>query len=471
MVSFDRVQLWCRPSALAIAALAAPMPALAQDGQPAQQPADQPGDQTVDETLVGEAAVTPDEATEDEAPPATDILSANTLSLIADVRVVLADGHRSWIEGGFGKTRFDGTNDEGDMQLHSQLTELSLIWQPQFTRSLNANVSAAYQHGFDDEVFDVMEGFVTFNPSRKGNTNFSAKAGYYWPEISLEHATGGAWSTVYTLTPSAINSWVGEEVKVIGAEATLYQTIGSQDFSLTAGAFGFNDTSGTLLSFRGWALHDIKSTLFGQFPLPPRSPFMERSQEDVTRSVAEIDDRVGFYGRLEWRPSPAIVLNAFYYDNRGDPEAFTESLQWGWRTRFWNVGLVADLGPKTRFIAQGMTGTTLMGLIPRGETRYWVDTRYRSAFALLTHQIGPGGALTGRFEVFDTNERGSRMVPADENEDGWAATVAGRWPVADMFTLFVEALHMQSTRGTRERLGIPPKETQTVLQAALRFRW
>ena len=42
------------------------------------------------------------------------------------------------------------------------------------------------------------------NPAVLGN--FSAKAGLYWPEISLEHATGGAWSTVYTLTPSAINA-------------------------------------------------------------------------------------------------------------------------------------------------------------------------------------------------------------------------------------------------------------------------
>jgi hypothetical protein len=460
MKSFDRVHGWRLPSALAAAALAVPVPALGQD---------EPAEEAVDETLVGEAAVTP--AGEADAPPATDILSANTLSVIADVRVVLADGHQSWIEGGFGKTRFDGTHDEGDLQPHAQLTEASLIWQPQLTRTINGNFSASYQHGFDDEVFDVMEGYLTFIPSRKGMTNFSVKAGFYWPEISLEHATGGAWSTVYTLTPSAINAWVGEEVKVIGAEATLYQTIGNQDFSLTGGAFGFNDTSGTLLSFRGWALHDVKSTLFGQFPLPPLSPFMQTRQESVTRSVIEIDDRVGFYGRFEWRPSPSVVLNAFYYDNRGDPEAFTESLQWGWRTRFWNVGLVADLGAKTRLIAQGMTGTTLMGIIPRGATRYWVDTRYRSAFALLTHQIGQGGALSGRLEMFDTDERGSRMDPAEENEDGWAATAAVRWPLWDKFTLFVEALHMQSERGARARVGIPAKETQTVAQAALRFRW
>lgn len=445
-------------AALGIAGLClAPGFARAQD-EPAEAP------QTEED-----AAAADGEAFEQDGGPVTDILSANTLSLIVDLRIALADGHQSWVEGGFGKTRFDGTTD-GDLQLHSQPVEASLIWQPQFTRSLNANLSAAWQQGHEDERFDIMEGFFAFNPSRSGSTNFSAKAGLYWPEISLEHATGGAWSTVYTLTPSAINAWVGEEVKVIGAEATVHQSVGSHDLSLTAGAFGFNDTSGTLLSFRGWALHDVKSTLFGQFPLPPRNPFMNAVQEDVTRSILEIDDRVGFYGRAEWRPSPSLVLNAFYYDNRGDPEAFTRSLQWGWRTRFWNLGLVADLGPATRLIAQGMTGTTLMGVIPSGSTRYWVDTRYRSAFALVTHQIG-AGALTARVELFDTKERGSRMVPAEENEDGWALTAAGRWPVADKFTLFVEALHVQSDRAGRARVGIPAQESQTVLQAALRFRW
>ena len=463
MGSLGGAQPW-RPYLSAVtAACLAPLPAFAQD-EPAEESAEQAGEESVpvEEAAEGEEYV-------EDSGSGTDFLSADTLSLILDARIVVADGHSSWLEGGFGKSRFDGQAD-GDMQFHAQPVEASLIWQPRFTRTLNANFSAAWQKGHTDEDFDLMEGFITFIPNRSGNTNFSAKAGYYWPEISLEHATGGAWSTVYTITPSAINAWVGEEVKFIGAEATIYQTLGSHDFSATAGVFGFNDTSGTLLSFRGWALHDVKSTLFGQFKLPPLNPFMTIVQEPVTRSIIEIDDRVGFYGRAEWRPSPSIVLNAFYYDNRGDPEAFTQSLQWGWRTRFWNFGLVADLGPSTRLIAQGMTGTTQMGFIPRNETRYWVDTRYRSAFALLTHQLG-AGALSGRFEVFDTKERGSEMDPAEENEDGWAVTVAGRWPVADKFTLFVEALHIESERGGRARAGIAAKESQTVLQGALRFRW
>ncbi|HET7816699.1 MAG TPA: hypothetical protein VFK58_03905 [Sphingomicrobium sp.] len=454
-----RAQLRSVSTAAALFSFAAATPCHAQQAE--EQPVEAP------EQIEDDAAEPEDS---DSSGSGTDILSADTVTLIVDGRLVIANGANSWVDGGFGKTRFDGTAD-GSTELQAHLAEAALIWQPRFTNSFVGNFSAAYQQGHDDRAFDVMEAYLTFIPARRGNTNFAVKAGLYWPEISLEHATGGAWSTVYTITPSAINSWVGEEVKVVGAEATLFQSIGDQDFSATAGLFGFNDTSGTLLSFRGWALHDLKSTMFGEFALPPLNPFMTGAQAPVTRSVIEIDDRVGFYGRAEWRPASSVVLNAFYYDNRGDPEAFTETLQWGWRTRFWNAGLAADLGPSTRLIAQGMTGTTLMGFIPRNATRYWVDTKFRSAFALLTHNVG-AGAISGRLELFDTRERGSRMNAAEEDESGWAGTAAVRWPVGDKFTLFVEGLHVQSKRGGRTvRLGLPREESQTVVQAALRFRW
>lgn len=442
----------------ALVALA--QPALAQETSPEEAQEATPADDALIEDE--------EDYVEEGAAAGTDILSASTLTFMTQASLVLADGHNSFADGGFGKTRFDGSAD-GDFAFNALPTEAALIWQPRFTGSLSGNASVMWQNDQDNDV-DLIEAYLTYIPRRGGTIGFSAKAGLYWPEISLEHATGGAWSTVYTITPSAINSWIGEEVKVMGAEGTLHLTLGSQDLSLTGGAFGYNDTSGTLLSFRGWALHDIKATAFGYFLLPPLNPFMTQAQEYRTRSLLEIDDRVGFYGRAEWRPAPSVVLNAFYYDNRGDPEVFTPELQWGWRTRFWNVGLVADLSADMRLIAQAMTGTTLMGFIPRNATRYWVDTRYRSAFALLTHRVGDG-AVSVRAELFDTVERGSRMVAADENEDGWVATAAVRWPVWQMVTLFVEALHVESTRGARSRLGLPAKENQTVLQAALRFRW
>ncbi|MDB5710373.1 MAG: hypothetical protein JWL96_2443, partial [Sphingomonas bacterium] len=212
----------------------------------------------------------------------TDIFSKNTITVLLDARLVAADGERSFADGGFGKTRFSGGSN-GDLRARALPVEADLIWQPRFTNSLSATVSGAWQRD-QENGFDLLESFVTFNPSSSGNLRFSAKAGLYWPEISLEHATGGAWSTVYTLTPSAINSWVGEEVKVVGTEATASLSLGEHQVSATAGLFGFDDTSGTLLSFRGWALHDEKATAFGHFPLPPFNQFINNIQSSETRS-------------------------------------------------------------------------------------------------------------------------------------------------------------------------------------------
>jgi hypothetical protein len=423
------------------------------------------GDVTTDDTADDSSG----DFVEDSTGGGLDLFSADTLTLMLDARLVLADGRTSFVDRGLGKTRFDGTA-QGDFKLQAVPIEADLIWQPRFTDTFVGNVSVAWQKDQENDA-DLLEAYLTFNPRRSGNVGYSLKAGLYWPEISLEHATGGAWSTVYTITPSAINAWVGEEVKVVGAEATLHATLGEQDLSLTAGVFGFNDTSGTLLSFRGWALHDIKATAFGHFKLPPLNSFITHAQEHRTRSLIELDNRAGFYGRAEWRPSSSVVLNAFYYDNRGDPEAFNHVLQWGWRTRFLNLGLVADLGPSTRLIAQAMLGTTKMGFAPLPTGVPWVKTRFRSAFALVTHTIG-AGAVTGRVETFDTRERGSQMADADESENGWAMTAAVRWPLANRLNLFVEALHVESERGTRTvYFGLPAEERQNVLQASVRFRW
>jgi len=410
-----------------------------------------------------DASLAVEEAIEDDG--STDIFSRNTLYVLLDGRVVLADGHESWINGGLGKTRFQGTAD-GDFKLRAVPAEAIIVWAPQFSGALSANVSAGWQHNQDND-FDLVEAFVTLLPPQTGTVNFSARAGLMWPEISLEHSTGGGWNVVNTITPSAINSWVGEEVKVLGAEATASANLKQHHLALTGGLFGYNDTSGTLLSFRGWALHDVKATAFGYFELPPFNEFISHLQEHRTRSLLEIDDRAGFYARLGWRPPMPFGLSVFYYDNRGDPEAFTPAGQWGWRTRFWNIGFDADLGPHTRLVSQAMTGTTKMGF--RTNDVIWVDTRFRSAYVLVTHAIGKG-AITGRLELFETKERGSQMVPEDENEDGWALTAAGRWSITDSLTAFIEALHVRSDRGARRHIGLSQGESQTVVQASLRFR-
>ncbi|MGN6820993.1 MAG: hypothetical protein ACTHJR_20235 [Sphingomonas sp.] len=465
-------------SALALAAMTA-LPAAAQTApDPNAAPAPSPAaTSALQETPADGTATTPADAgqpasadatpPQDAAPsmPRTDILSKNTVSILLDARLALANGETSFTNGGLGKTRFQGTAN-GDYRGYAVPVEADLIWLPRFTPSLTANVSGAWQRDQENK-FDLIEAFFNFLPEQKGKIGFQARAGLMWPEISLEHSTGGAWSVVNTITPSAINSWVGEEVKVLGVEGTLRASLGQHELSLTGGVFAGNDTSGTLLSFRGWALHDEKATGFGHFPLPPLNSFIRLLQEDRTRSTIELDNRPGFYGRLDWRPPWPFGIALFYYDNRGNPEAFKPTGQWGWRTRFWNLGINADLGTKTKLLIQGMSGSTIMGFEEHGVP--WVHTYFNAAYLLVTRQFCDKVAVTARAEAFDTREHGSEMSPLD-SEDGWSWTVAARYSLTSRLTLFAEALNVRSKRGVRATdLGINPFQAQTVFQLALRF--
>ena len=421
-------------------------------------------------SLLAAAPAFADDAAQPDAAPAPadgpDIFSKNTLSVLLDARLVVANGSESFVNGGLGKTRFQG-DANGAFRAQVVPAEADVVWEPRFSSSLSANVSAGWQHDHGSGP-DLFEAYLNYLPPQTGKFSVSGRAGYMWPEISLEHSTGGAWTAVNTITPSAINSWVGEEVKVLGAEATLHASLGQQDFGLTGAVFGFNDTSGTLLSFRGWALQDIKATADGHFKLPPLDPFITQIQQNQTRNAIDIDHQPGWYARLDWRPPWPFGVALFYYDNRGDPEAVTSAGQWGWRTRFWNLGVNADIDSRTRLLAQAMTGSTIMGFPVNGVR--WVHTDFRSVFVLVTHNFGPF-ALTGRIEGFGTREHGSEMSP-DNSEDGWAWTIAARAPLSSHFSLLAEALNVHSWRGTRVDLtGLPsPFEAQAVFQIALRAK-
>jgi hypothetical protein len=254
----------------------------------------------------------------------------------------------------------------------------------------------------------------------------------------------------------------------VGFEGTLHASVAQQDLSLTGAVFEYNDTSGTLLSFRGWALEDIKGSAPGYYPLPPLNNFIKLLQENQTQNTLNIDHRPGFYSRLDWRPPAPFGVALFYYDNNGNPQAFTPQGQWGWRTRFGNVGVNADLDSKTRLLAQYMVGSTQMGFKDDGVT--WVDTYYQSGYVLVTRQVG-SVAVTGRLEAFQTREHGSEMPPSND-QDGWAWTAAARKNLTDNLTLLGEVLNVRSWRGTRVDLGglTSPYESQTVFQLSLRYR-
>jgi hypothetical protein len=394
-------------------------------------------------------------------PPHLD-MPAN-LSAVIDFRIVLTDGERSWTDGGFGRSRFGGGGD--GVAVHAVPAAAELAWHGPIAWNVEGTVAAAYQDEQDQPV-DLVEAFATWRPVPHGPTRFSVRAGLYWPQVSLEHE-GPAWQVADMITPSAINSWIGEEVKVVGLEGSASHPLAGGRLSATFGLFGFNDTAGTLLAFRGWALHDQKTGAFSRETLPPLGDDMEGAQPPWTTPTLEVDHRVGFYGRLAYQFIAPVSIEAFYYDNRGDPVAVTDHNQWGWRTRFLNLGARIDLGGHTRLLAQALTGSTRMGQDEDEEDEYWVETRFRAAYLRLTREIGQV-ALSGRFDLFGTRQRGE-YVHGDDDEHGWSLTGAVDWRLSNQAQVILEGLHVESARGARTRLGLPADQNQNVVQASMRL--
>src|SRR5204863_8816924 len=76
-------------------------------------------------------------------------------------------------------------------------------------------------------------------------------AGAFFLPTSRENIDA-LWATPYTITPSALNSWLGEELRPIGVDVSYrHRTAKAGTFSGGATLFGGNDTFGELLIGRG----------------------------------------------------------------------------------------------------------------------------------------------------------------------------------------------------------------------------
>jgi hypothetical protein len=396
-----------------------------------------------------------------------DLFSPDAFDGVADLRLAAADGEAAWTDYGYGKARYGGAAD-GGFKLHPELAEAALVWKPRFTWSLSGHLHLQHQPEQENDV-DVNEAYLSWKPAPRTAWRYGARLGLFYPPISQEH-DDAAWGVTNTITPSAINSWVGEEVKVIGLELKASRSLGNgAELGAAVAVFDHNDTSGTLVSLRGWGLDDVQSTAYGGQPLPtllPRYRGIWRGQAPTTIPVLELDNRLGAYLRVDWRTGGKANFNAFYYDNAGNRTAVTNG-QWSWDTRFWNLGATYDLDGKTRFLGQVMDGETLEGF--RTARGLWIDVGFTSAYVMAVRDIGKG-ALSLRGEMFETRDR-SFQDRDDNDERGWALTGAWRYDVTPFATLKLEAMHVGSNRAGRIYAGLRPRQDQTVLQSALRLHF
>jgi len=387
------------------------------------------------------------------------VFGRDTLHGMTEVRLAAADGERSWLDAGFGKAAIRG---EG-WRVKPAFSQAVVEWKPRFSFAVSAVVSAQWQDDVHPRL-DLNEAYLKLRapPSRAGR--LSARVGYFYPPVSLEHE-GVGWTTTELLSASALNSWIGEEVKVGGVEASYQTRLGDHELTATGALFGWNDTSGTLVSFRGWALHGVRAGVRTEFELPPLTRFLRPRQADETYPSWEIDHRVGYYGRLEWRPPAPLTVDVFHYDNRGD-RIGARDLQWAWETRFTTLSANWAPDQATRIKAQALDGRTWMGY-PFPEV--WVDVGFRAAYLMGARDLGRG-TLSARYDVFETRDLTRADLPAAD-ESGWALTGGWRQPLTGWADLFLEAQRIQSKRPARALAGDAAKQTESILQSAVRLHF
>ena len=377
---------------------------------------------------------------------------ATDWELSVDARGVSSNAPRSYMDGGFGATRF-GSND-GGVQLgraRFALTQpLGEVWSLHLDASMYDNLGRS--------PVGVTEAFILFRPYPRGGYRFRLKAGGFYPPVSLENRTSG-WDSPYTLSYSAIDSWLAVEVRAIGLEGQL-DWLGRHsghdfDLGLSVGVFGWNDGAGVMMANNGFVVTDRQTPLFGRIGQPGVPPL------SGAEPFLEIDHRAGAYAGVEARYLDRLVLRALRYDNRADPtQVDTVSGAIAWDTRFNSAGARLEAGNGWTAIAQWLYGETTIA--PQGNT---VDWPFRAEFALIAKRFGRH-TLSARYDRFAVETRQSGAYGA---QDGHAWTVAWLFEADVHWRFALEWLQVVSSSANRDEFAGPLPATHRQLQLSVRY--
>jgi hypothetical protein len=318
-----------------------------------------------------------------------------------DCRLIARAGEQSWADGGLGKTRF------GDGGFGAACVQGGVTARAQLTPALSALAEVQYQTT-DHNSFSALEAYLRYRPVSTTPWRWSVKVGEFFPPISLENDAIG-WTSPWTITPSAINGWVGEEIRAIGGEARLEWRGDAQSIEGSAAVVRSNDPAGELLAARGWALSDITSGI-GSLVREPDVYAVDNRQPVPLRfnPFMENDSHAGWYAGADWRATGRGRLTILRYDNEADP---SKPQQWR----------VAGLQ-----LAHG-----ILELRRRGRAR-----RYRAARP--GHDRFDGGHL---FAVFQHIHRLPRRIRARRLE---SRRVAAGGALRCVFDRAIAAKHRQS---------------------------
>ena len=380
-----------------------------------------------------------------------------TFNLVLDGRVVTTPPSISFLEGGLGKTRYG----HAPRVVQARLAQVALLGRlelrPDLTIRVHGNIDA--EHNLKRRI-DLIEGLIRYNPAIGDTASLDIRAGLFFPSVSLEN-TDMAWLSPYTTTFSAINSWIGEEVRSLGVEAGPSFRLKEAQLRLFGAATRSNDPNGTLLAWRGFALHDRVSGLGDRLPLPALKSFdrpdLFPDQPPHVQPMREVDRRWTWSSGLSLT-HPRYRVKALYQPLTANPAAF-DGEQYAWRTGYWAVGAARSLGP-VEFLAQGLDGETRMGRVSGG--RNAVIARFQAAYLMATWTESEAARhrLSVRYDAFRVKDRDDFAVEDPNDESGKALTFAYAFAPATHHRITAELIRIDSTRTNRRDLALEPHQVE-----------
>lgn len=365
---------------------------------------------------------------------------------LLDVRVVRGGRASSWTDRGPGKTRYGGRTAAQGLERVTRLALAQLAleaggilpWGIVPHAQLNWEPDISH----DDRPL-LIEAYLRkeWGAWERG---WGLQAGVMNVPFSLEHA-GPAATPLYTLTPSALNSWVWEEARLVGVEGEWWH-LGAHEFRLSVIAgMGFgNDEFGRMLALRGWVLSDYLPGVNSDLPLPARGQrmavFNERDHRPALYTLFTLQ------APRNWGQ---VILG--YFDNLGDQG--TEGV---WETRFGTVGAALHPLARVEFLSQYMVGT---GRVRNRPT----DIAFSAFYSLLSVQYR-GHRVSARYDVFRT---GNRDRPPSFREHGDGVTLAYLFEFGLHHRVAFEYIFLHSRRPAVR----PPDPSDGGWQLSYRFRY
>jgi hypothetical protein len=379
-----------------------------------------------------------------QAQYATEPESSVWLRALLDVRLVGGGPAPSWTDHGPGKLRYggsDGFEDSTRLTLAQGAVQLgaSLPWD--IRGQVQVNVEPDIAAGYHPWLVEAILRKEWVNDSQ----GWGLQSGVMNVPFSLEN-TGPAWSPEYTISASALNSWLWEDINLAGAEGEWWHTThGGLRLGALLGAGYGGDQIGRLLALRGWVIGDTIAGINGDLALPGRAGrtniFNERDQRPALYSWLSVGDE-----------AQTAALKFGTIDNRGD-----ESKPAVWHTRLNIVGLVLHVNPRIDVLAQYLDGVARVHAPPN-------DSAVSAYYVLLSHHYKQQ-RISVRYDAFRVHDLDGG--PVSTSERGHAMTLSYLIQVGLRNRIALERIWMDSHRGSNGLANPTPDGWQI----SYRFRY